>query len=475
MKNIVILGSGRSGTSLTAGLFATAGYFMGDKLYDLRESNPKGFFEDPEINGVNEEIISALPLELRYNETFQQGQYWLSRVVPGASPKRDPEVLRRIQSLIARGPFCFKDPRFSYTLPIWRPFLADTLFICVFRDPATTVRSIIKECNMMPYLASLQMDVDRAISVWNLMYRHILDALRFEGEWMFLHYDQCFEPATLDRIEALTGARIDRSFPEKSLKRSLPDFLVPPETEEIYTQLCGLAGFSYDEGLRLRNIIHEKDRKIEAMEQSIIAKCKEFQSHARVGERQRPAASLDSVLKIEGQLSQYEAMKLMDLTMFVQPEHVIVEIGCYRGRSTAALATGSLMHRQNKVYSIDPHETFTGILGGQFGPEDQRHFYANILEAGVGEIVAAISLPSLQVARSWPDKNIGLLWIDGDHRYESVRADSDAWLPFVVDRGIIAFHGTHIPDVRRVIDETTAQGAMQPSGAMGTIAWFKKC
>ena len=272
MKNVIVLGSGRSGTSLTAGLFATVGYFVGDNLYAARDSNPKGFFEDPEINGINEVIISALPLELRYGEKFQAGQYWLSRVTPGTSPEGDPSTLERIQKLAARRPFCFKDPRFSFTLPVWRPFLEDTVILCVFRDPATTVQSIIKECKMMPYLASVQMDVDRAVGIWTGMYGNILNELRSEGEWMFVHYDQCFQPETLDKLEAFTGARINRAFPEKALKRSLPDFLVPAETEEIYRQLCKLAGFDYDEREVLRSVISEKDRKIKSLECSLIEK-----------------------------------------------------------------------------------------------------------------------------------------------------------------------------------------------------------
>ena len=51
-NNIIILGSGRSGTSMVAGLFRNCGYYMGDNYILPRESNPKGFFEDSEINNI---------------------------------------------------------------------------------------------------------------------------------------------------------------------------------------------------------------------------------------------------------------------------------------------------------------------------------------------------------------------------------------------------------------------------------------
>src|SRR5712692_8846296 len=60
MRNCFILGCGRSGTSLTAGLFAQSGYFMGDHLYVGDEGNPKGYFEDREINGINEGLLAQL-------------------------------------------------------------------------------------------------------------------------------------------------------------------------------------------------------------------------------------------------------------------------------------------------------------------------------------------------------------------------------------------------------------------------------
>ena len=35
-----------------------------------------------------------------------------------------------------------------------------------------------------------------------------------------------------------------------------------------------------------------------------------------------------------------------------------------------------------------------------------------------------------------------MLWIDGDHAYESVRRDFELWEPRVVDGGVVALHDT---------------------------------
>jgi len=113
-------------------------------------------------------------------------------------------------------------------------------------------------------------------------------------------------------------------------------------------------------------------------------------------------------------------------------------------------------------------------LGGEFGPQDQAELYRNLVRARVGDIVFVVSLPSLNVARGWTEKNVGLLFIDGDHRYEAVRADYKAWFPFVVKGEIIAFHDSNLLDVRRVINEAIKQGELSKMGEIKGLSWFRK-
>ena len=44
--NLIIAGAGRSGTSMVAGCFRNAGYYMGDIPLSRDEFNPKGYGED---------------------------------------------------------------------------------------------------------------------------------------------------------------------------------------------------------------------------------------------------------------------------------------------------------------------------------------------------------------------------------------------------------------------------------------------
>src|SRR5947208_12926468 len=127
-------------------------------------------------------------------------------------------------------------------------------------------------------------------------------------------------------------------------------------------------------------------------------------------------------------ISAEELLFLEGLAREVQPPECVVEVGSYRGRSTAALAAGSRAGGGAAVYAIEPHEQFTGVLGGQFGPEDRKHFFQNMLHAGATAEVRLVNLSSDVIAPGWTTP-IGLLWLDGDHAYEGVARDFRVWEP----------------------------------------------
>ena len=180
-----------------------------------------------------------------------------------------------------------------------------------------------------------------------------------------------------------------------------------------------------------------------------------------------PAADAD-------QMDKGELRVLYTLACGVDAGLDVVEIGSYRGNSTIALARGAAAGNRVRVYAIDPHVHFIGPKGGIYGPADQAALYRNITKHGVGELVAIVCLPSGAVAKSWTGQSVGLLWIDGDHRYESVRLDLDSWYPHVVSGGIIAFHDSDDEGVRRTIGEAIDAGKVERLGREGALSWFSK-
>lgn len=253
-RNCLIMGSGRSGTSMVAGIIAKAGYFMGAELWPADIGNPKGYFEDREVNQINEELIAPVsakspPHALRrflFGDTPVLGhfQHWVAVLRPGVSIPCSPEMSGRIAALTARRPFCFKDPRFSYTLPAWRPHIGDALLLCVFRDPSVTASSMVRECKRADHMKGTVVDERWALKVWEAMYRRIVD-LHYPqgGDWLFVHYSQLLDHSADAELERRLGIKIDREFAAAELNRSRPEAAVPRRLARLYERLCRLAHY----------------------------------------------------------------------------------------------------------------------------------------------------------------------------------------------------------------------------------------
>lgn len=243
-KHIFILGAGRSGTSLVAGLFRRAGVFMGEFLYQPRKANPLGFFEDREVNDINEELLSDLS-----GHAFSNGQRWLAEVQLDADFSPSRELQERIRRLLSRVPLCFKDPRFCYTLSAWREQLSEAerqhaCFICVFRNPSVVVTSMLRELHEAAYLQELSLTSDQLLQAWELQYCHVLQHHSKEGRWLFVDYDSLFDSKALDVLADFTGLEIDRSFVKPELRRTSAEIPIKQSSESIYHQLLDMAAKS---------------------------------------------------------------------------------------------------------------------------------------------------------------------------------------------------------------------------------------
>lgn len=256
-KSCIILGSGRSGTSMVAGALASSGnYYMGDTLLEATPGNPRGYFESREVEALNENLIRAAvrsrwlswwmpnnPPPVFKQDHPRSNSAWLAQMPLDCQMRANSSQISEIQRLTHRQPFCFKDPRFSYTLPVWRPYLQDAVFICVFREPWVTAASILKEVATETYLQGLKYDSSQALAMWGMMYTHILEKHSEQGDWLFLHYDQMFTTEGLAALERFTGAPVDGGFPDGRLKRSLADREIPVRILDIYSELCRRADY----------------------------------------------------------------------------------------------------------------------------------------------------------------------------------------------------------------------------------------
>jgi hypothetical protein len=167
---------------------------------------------------------------------------------------------------------------------------------------------------------------------------------------------------------------------------------------------------------------------------------------------------LRDVASIDGWLSREAAVLLYDLARQVT-EGCIVEVGSYRGRSTVALALGAAAGDGPRIYAVEPHEPFVGVLGGEFGPEDRAAFFRNMLRTGAYEHVRLLNISSEVLASGWKQP-VALLWLDGDHAYEGVRRDFDAWEPHLLADCDVVLDDADDPELgpNRLVQELAGDG-----------------
>ena len=233
-----------------------AGYYMGEKLYSANYSNPKGFFECEEINDLNEDILnhynrSSIP-QIFYRilripkPSRGRRQQWLLSIPGGITvdySNRQIEI--RIQAALTKQPYCFKDPRFSYTLPVWKKYLSpETRFICVFRAPNITVNSILRECASRKYLKSLYINKEYACKVYCNIYSHILNKNReIMDRIFFVHYEQIIDNSALANMSEFLGVELHNKFADSKLRRTQALEKVSEGAMQIYWRLCELSGY----------------------------------------------------------------------------------------------------------------------------------------------------------------------------------------------------------------------------------------
>ena len=134
-----------------------------------------------------------------------------------------------------------------------------------------------------------------------------------------------------------------------------------------------------------------------------------------------------------------------------------VEIGAWKGRSTAYWAVAIANSKKNITLSVvDMWEDAWHLRHAQpdpYEPATQAEFQANL--APVLKSLDILRGCSPDMARTFKDGSLDLVWIDADHSYEAVKLDIASWLPKVKAGGIIAGHDytPHYPGVMQAVQE----------------------
>lgn len=184
--------------------------------------------------------------------------------------------------------------------------------------------------------------------------------------------------------------------------------------------------------------------------------------------------------ELEGLITDDVGKSLTYWAAKVKPGYAIVEIGSYRGKSTAFLATAA--REGVAIYAVDPWETRPIGEWCRWCPSYKQPRIAEFLfaleQAGVRERVTPLMGLSTKIAESYDGPEIGLLFIDGDHSAEACEADFRAWRPHMGKGSLVLFDDygvTANPGVAEAVDKLENEDAFSVSyEANGrlAVAWM---
>jgi predicted O-methyltransferase YrrM len=147
---------------------------------------------------------------------------------------------------------------------------------------------------------------------------------------------------------------------------------------------------------------------------------------------------ITKALAIQGWTSEKELLWLAEQA---QSRNRIVEIGCWKGRSTRALADNT----KGFVYAVDTWKGtkedghYTELKGK---PEDWlfMEFFRNVRDITPFNI-ALVEMPSMNASSFLRgDGPFDMIFIDAAHDYDNVKADILAWRPLLNLGGLICGH-----------------------------------
>lgn len=126
------------------------------------------------------------------------------------------------------------------------------------------------------------------------------------------------------------------------------------------------------------------------------------------------------------------------LKSYASGKRRIAEIGVYMGVNTRSFRES--MHEQGVLIAVDPYfRSVAGLLGAGW---TRRIAHAEVAKSERGTVVWVETLGSkaTMIEAVQTHLPIEFLFIDGDHSWEGIAGDWDAWSGQIAPDGIVALH-----------------------------------
>ena len=149
-------------------------------------------------------------------------------------------------------------------------------------------------------------------------------------------------------------------------------------------------------------------------------------------------------MEIEGWMSEPELFKLAEIAS----EHkIIVEIGCYKGRSTRVFGDNT----SGIVFALDTWKGPLDASGKLLSDEESK----NLLTEFRNNLSDLLGTAKVVLGNAYPEYSgfADCVFIDGDHSYEAVKKDIQTYLPKILKGGLLCGHDSSAPGVTQAVSE----------------------
>jgi hypothetical protein len=222
MKQLIIAGFHRSGTSATALHLGACGLTIGTNLLGASASNPVGHGEDVEVRRFHDRVLK------------DSGRSWIvtDPFVPQVAATRWDELRHLVHArLVNCSVWGFKDPRVCLFLPLWRHVLPGVKVLIVYRNPRDCAYSLARRHanellagvgNAATHLRFFS-EPDLALRMWLLYNQRLIDfAIAHPEDVIVLRFDTLFDGFPLARqLNERWGLGLDPVNPGATIRREL--------------------------------------------------------------------------------------------------------------------------------------------------------------------------------------------------------------------------------------------------------------
>lgn len=135
---------------------------------------------------------------------------------------------------------------------------------------------------------------------------------------------------------------------------------------------------------------------------------------------------------------------------------IFVEVGCWKGKSSAYLAVEIINSGKNiTLYCVDSWNGPIEDTNNSLIATDQIYHIFLENTKDLRSVIVPIRADSLLASTKFEDESLDMVFIDAGHEYEHVKNDIRAWYPKVKSGGIIAGHdyNTAWPGVIKAVNE----------------------